>query len=219
MTRHELASYIDHSLLQAIVSRPEIDTLCNEALEHGFPIVTVNPVWTSYCASRLEGSPVGVNTVVGFPLGATTAFVKVEETREAIRNGAAEVDMVINIGALKSGYPEFVAHEIEAVVEAAGNVPVKVILETCYLTDAEKREVCGLCLKAKAAFVKTSTGFGTAGATVEDVRLMREAVGDALGVKASGGIKSYAEACALIEAGATRLGTSRGVALLAECPE
>lgn len=219
LTRNELATYIDHSLLRATAAQGEIDVLCDEAVAHGFRIVTVNPVWVSYCAQRLTGTGVGVNATIGFPLGATTAFVKVEEAREAIRNGAAEVDMVINVGALKSGYPEFVEHEIEAVVQAAGDVPVKVILETCTLTDAEKRSVCELCVEAKAAFVKTSTGFGEGGATVADVRLMREVVGDALGVKASGGIKTYGEAMALIEAGASRLGTSGGAVLLGECPE
>ena len=218
MTREQLAKYIDHSQLNSTATQIDIDQLCDEAIEHGFPIVTVNPVWVSYCAQRLQDSHVGVNSVVGFPLGATTAFVKVEATREAIRNGAAEIDMVINVGALKSNYPEFVEHEIEAVVQAAGTVPVKVILETCYLTEEEKFSVCTLCMEAKAAFVKTSTGFGTAGATIEDVQLMRNTVGYTLGVKASGGIKTYSDAIAMIEAGASRLGTSNGVAILNDCP-
>jgi deoxyribose-phosphate aldolase len=218
VNRHDLAAYIDHSLLVPTATQTDIDRLCDEAVEHGFPIVTVNPVWTSYCVKRLDGTQVGVNAVIGFPLGSTTAFVKVEATREAIRNGASEIDMVINVGALKSGYPEFVEHEIKAVVEAADAASVKVILETCYLSDDEKKLVCELCMKAKAAFVKTSTGFGASGATIEDVRLMREVVGDTLGVKASGGIRNYADAVALIEAGATRIGTSHGVAILGECP-
>jgi deoxyribose-phosphate aldolase len=218
LTRTEIAKYIDHSLLLPTATQIDIDQLCDEAIEHGFPIVTMNPVWVSYCVQRLQGTQVGVNSVVGFPLGATTAFVKVETTREAIRNGAAEIDMVINVGALKSGYPEFVEHEIEAVVQAAGDVPVKVILETCYLTDEEKVSVCNLCMEAKAAFVKTSTGFGTAGAIIEDVKMMRNTVGGTLGVKASGGIKNYSDALAMIEAGASRLGTSNGVAILNDCP-
>ena len=145
--------------------------------------------------------------------------MKVEETREAIRNGAVEVDMVINVGALRSGYSEFVGDEIGAVVGAAGDVPVKVILETCYLSDDEKVVACELSIAAKAAYVKTSTGFGSGGATVADVSLMRGVVGDALGVKASGGIRTYADAISLIDASASRLGTSRGVVLLGECPE
>lgn len=217
MTRSELATYIDHSQLKAAASQSDIDQLCDEAVEHGFATVCVNPVWVTYCAKRLADASVGIATTIGFPLGATTAFIKVEETREAIRNGATEIDMVINIGALKSGYSGFVADEIHAVVEAADAAPVKVILECCYLTDTEKRMACALAKNAGAAYVKTSTGFGTHGATLEDVRLMKQEVGETLNIKAAGGIRSYEDAVAFIEAGATRLGTSNGVEII-KCP-
>jgi len=219
MTRIQLARLIDHTLLRADAARPDIVALCDTAIECGFASVAVNPVWTAFCAQRLAGSGVGVDPTIGFPLGATTAHVKVEETREAIANGATEIDMVINIGALKSGYPQFVEKEIASVVHAAGKIPVKVIMETCYLTGDEKAAVCEMCIRAGAAFVKTSTGFGSGGATVEDVRLLRQAVGRKLGVKAAGGIRTYADACAMLDAGADRLGTSAGVQILAEAPE
>ena len=149
-------------------------------------------------------------------MGASTALIKVEETREAIANGATELDMVINVGALKSGFPDYVGKEIDAVVKAAGDLPVKVILETCFLTDEEKRTVCQLSLEAGASFVKTSTGFGSAGATVEDVKLLREAVGERMGVKAAGGIRRLSDAKAMLEAGASRIGTSAAPQILAE---
>lgn len=216
MTLGELAKRIDHTQLRAYATRLDIEELCDEAREHGFAMVTVNPAWTAFCARRLDGSGVGVNPTIGFPLGANTARIKVEETREAIKNGATEVDMVINIGAVKSGYDTFVQSEIEAVVAAAGEAPVKVILENGYLSDDEKRRVCVLSVEAGAAFVKTSTGFGASGATVQDVRLMRAAVGDAARVKAAGGIRTYRDAAAMLEAGADRLGTSAGITILAE---
>jgi deoxyribose-phosphate aldolase len=188
-------------------------------MTHGFATVCVNPVWTSYCAKRLAGTDVKVCPAIGFPLGATTAHVKLEETREAVRHGAGEIDMVINVGALKSGCPQFVEEEIAAVVKAAATLPVKVIIETCLLSKQEKVAVCKMAMRAGAAFVKTSTGFNGAGATVEDVRLMREIVGRLLGVKAAGGIRTYEQACALIEAGATRIGTSAGVEIIAEAKD
>jgi deoxyribose-phosphate aldolase len=218
MTREELAKQIDHTQVHAYATQVDIEELCDEALEHQLGSVTVNPAWTSFCAKRLKGTSVHINPTIGFPLGATTAHIKVEETREALRNGATEVDMVINIGALKSGYPEFVAREIEAVVETAGSHPVKVILETCYLSRDEKVQACELAQRAGAAFVKTSTGFGTKGATVDDVALLRQCVGEELGVKAAGGIRNLADATAMLHAGATRLGTSAALKILAELP-
>jgi deoxyribose-phosphate aldolase len=210
---------IDHTLVRPYATQLDIDELCDEAIRHGFATVAINPAWTSYCAKRVAGTGVGVTVCVGFPLGATTAHIKVEEAREAVRNGATEIDMVINIGALKSGYPKFVEQEIAAVVRAVKGVPVKVILETSFLTRDEKVAVCQISVGAGAAFVKTSTGFGHAGATVEDVALMRQVVGSRLGVKAAGGIRAYADAIAMIEAGANRLGTSTSVEILEAMPE
>ena len=218
LTREELARMIDHTQLHAYATQTDIDELCDEAVKWGFGAITINPAWTSYCAKRLAGADVIIDTTVGFPLGAHTARVKVEEAREAVRNGATEIDMVINIGALKSGYPEFVEREIGSVVRAVEDVPVKVILETGYLTDEEKRAGCEMCMRSRAAFVKTSTGFGYGGATVEDVCLMRGIVGDALGVKAAGGIRTYAQAIAMIQAGASRIGASASVDILAGMP-
>ena len=190
--------------------------LCAVAAQCRFACVSINPVWTSYCAKLLAGSGIGVDPTVGFPLGANTARIKVEEAREALKNGATEIDMVINIGALKSGFPNFVEREIAAVVKAVGRVPVKVILETSYLTSEEKIAVCQMAARSGAAYVKTSTGFGRAGATAEDVALMRQVVGSNLGVKAAGGIRTYTDAMAMIAAGANRIGTSTGVAILKE---
>ena len=219
MTRKEIARLIDHTELHAYATLIDIDELCDEAVEHGFASVTVNPVWVSYCAKRLKGTRVLTNAVVGFPLGANTPRVKAEEAREAIANGAGEIDMVINVGALKSGYSDFVEQEIASLVGVAGRIPVKVILETSYLTVEEKVAVCQMSHRAAAAFVKTSTGYGTGGATVEDVALMRKTVGDVMGVKAAGGIRTYVQAMALIKAGATRLGTSAGIEILADAPQ
>lgn len=219
MTRVQLAKVIDHTLLRADATRSDMVALCDAAVEYGFASVAINPVWTAFCAQRLSGSRVGVDPTVGFPLGATTAHVKVEEAREAVANGATELDMVINLGAMKSGYPQFVEQEIASVVQAVHHIPVKVILEVCYLTDDEKVAACEMCMRAGAAFVKTSTGFGSGGATVEDVRLLRQTVGRKLGVKAAGGIRSYADACAMLDAGADRLGTSAGIQIIAEVAE
>ena len=217
ITRRELARRIDHTLLRAYATQVDITELCDEAAANGFAAVAVNGAWVTYCAKRLAGSGVGVAATIGFPLGAATAHVKLEEAREALKNGATELDMVINIGALKSGYPQFVEKEIAALVKAAGAAPVKVILETCYLNRDEKIDVCQMAGRAGVAFVKTSTGYGDDGATVEDVLLMREVVGTACGVKAAGGIRTYAEAVALIDGGADRIGTSSGVEILASC--
>lgn len=210
---------IDHTELHAYATLVDIEELCDEAVEWGFASVSINSAWTSYCARRLKDTDVIVDTVVGFPLGANTPHTKIEEAREAVKNGATEIDAVINVGALKSGYGDFVEQEIGALVRAVKDVPLKVILETSYLTTEEKVAVCEMSVRAGAAFVKTSTGFGLGGATVEDVQLMRKVVGDAIGVKAAGGIRTYGQAVAMIEAGATRLGTSAGVAILADAPK
>jgi len=212
----ELAAVIDHTSLRAYATQVDIDELCDEAVQYGFAAVSINPVWTSYCAKRLADTPVRVNATVGFPLGANTAHVKVEEAREAVKNGAGELDMVINIGALKSGFPRYVEREIAAVVRAAAPAPVKVILETSYLSDEEKVLVCEMAVRGGAAFVKTSTGYGAAGAQPEDVRLMRQVVGEHLGVKAAGGIRTYRDAIHLLEAGANRIGTSASVEIIGD---
>jgi len=214
VTPAQLAQILDHTQLRAYATQIDISELCDEARQFGFAAVTVNPAWTSYCAKRLAGSGVGIDTVVGFPLGANTARTKVDEAREAVRCGATEIDAVINIGALKSGFPEYVEREIAAVVRAVKGTPVKVILETGYLTNDEKVAVCRMCMRSGAAYVKTSTGYGTAGATVEDVALLRNVVGNELGVKAAGGIRTYGDVMAMVEAGATRVGTSAGVAIM-----
>ena len=219
MKRSSLAKIIDHTQLRAFATEIDIRELCEEALSFGFRAVSVNPVWVSFCAKVLRGSNVKIDACVAFPLGAATARMKIEETRDAIQNGATEVDMVINIGALKSGYSQYVEKEITAVVKAAKECSVKVILETSYLNNEEKTAVCEMCLRAGAAYVKTATGFGNGGATVEDVQLMRKVVGDSMGVKAAGGIRTYADAMRLIEAGASCIGTSAGAAILADAPE
>lgn len=213
-----MARLIDHTQLRAFATEVDIRELCDEALACNFATVAVNPAWTSFCAKKLAGSHVGVTTCIAFPLGASTAQVKVEEAKDAVRNGAHEIDMVINIGALKSGYPTFVEREIAAVVKAVRGVPLKVILETSYLTRDEKIAVCEMSKRAGAAFVKTSTGFGHGGATPEDVALMKSIVGDHLGVKASGGIRSFSDAITLLKAGASRIGTSAGIEILEEIP-
>ena len=210
----KLNKYIDHTLLKQDATENQIDCLLSEAREYDFASVCVNPIWVKYAQKGLEGSDVKVCTVVGFPLGATTPAVKAFETKEAIQNGADEIDMVINVGALKSGNLALVESDICAVVEASGDKLVKVIIETCLLTDQEKVLACQLSQKAGADFVKTSTGFSTGGATIADVKLMRETVGPDMGVKAAGGARSYADALAFVEAGATRIGTSAGVVIL-----
>jgi len=219
LTRAELARIIDHTQVKAYATQVDIAELCDEAARLGLFAVTVNPVWVAYCAKRLADTGVLINATVGFPLGANTAVIKVAETEEAVGNGAREIDMVINVGALKSGAHDYIAKEIRAITRAAGDAPVKVILETAYLSQDEKLVVCRLAEENGAAFVKTSTGFAPSGATIGDVRLMRDAVGDRLGVKAAGGIRSLRDARAMIDAGATRLGTSAAADILADCPE
>lgn len=214
----ELAGWIDHTLLRPEATAEQIKKLCDEAREHHFVTVCVNPVYVQLASGLLRGSTVGVCAVTAFPLGANLPAYKVQETLGVIDMGATEVDMVINIGAMKGEAYGLVLHDIQSVVEAAHrhNVKVKVILEMAYLTRAEKILGCLLCKEAGADFVKTSTGFGPSGATVEDVDLMRRVVGAEVGVKAAGGIRTLADARAMIQAGADRLGASAGVSILQE---
>jgi deoxyribose-phosphate aldolase len=216
VTRAQIARMIDHSQLRAYATQVDITELCDEALAHSFHAVAVNPTWVSFCTKKLAGSEVAIVATVGFPLGANTAYTKVEEAKDAVRNGASEIDMVINVGALKSGYPRYVEREIAAVIQAVRGIPVKVILETSYLTEAEKMSVSEMAVRHGAAFVKTCTGFGFEGAKVEDVALIKETVGDRISIKAAGGIRTYGDLYALFEAGATRFGTSAGVDILAD---
>jgi len=215
-----LASYIDHTLLKPDAVQEQIIKLCDEAKEYEFASVCVNPYWVSLCHEQLKASSVKVCTVIGFPLGANHTAVKVAETLQALEDGTDEVDMVINIGALKSGKILDVEADIRAVTEAVKKVTnnnqtlVKVILETCLLTDEEKVLACELSEKAGADFVKTSTGFSTGGATVDDVKLMKRTVGNRLEVKASGGVRDIKTALTMIQAGATRIGTSSGIKIV-----
>lgn len=210
----KINQYIDHTLLKPESRQDQIDKLIREAKTYNFASVCINPTWVSYAAKALEGTDIKVCTVIGFPLGATTSAVKAFETKDAINHGADEVDMVINIGQAKSGHFAFVEEDIRAVVEASGDKLVKVIIETCLLTDKEKIKACQAAVAAGADFVKTSTGFSTAGARLDDVRLMRQTVGPDVGVKAAGGTRSLEDAQAFIEAGATRIGTSAGVTIM-----
>jgi deoxyribose-phosphate aldolase len=207
--------YIDHTLLKPESTQEQVDKLISEAIAYDFASVCVNPTWVSHSAKALKNSDVKVCTVIGFPLGANTSAVKAFETKDAIANGADEIDMVINIGLLKSGQFDFVKEDIKSVVEASGDkLLVKVIIEACLLSDEEKIKACQLAVEAGADFVKTSTGFSTGGATVADVALMRKTVGPNTGVKAAGGARSLTDALAFIEAGATRIGTSAGVTIV-----
>lgn len=208
------ASYIDHTLLKPEATKEQIVTLCAEAKQYGFASVCVNPTWIETAVSELAGAVSKVCTVIGFPLGASTSEVKAFETKNAIAKGAGEIDMVLNIGALKGADYEAVLHDIKAVVDAANGTLVKVIIETCLLTEAEKIKACELAVEAGANYVKTSTGFSTGGATPTDVTLMRKTVGSELGVKASGGVRSLEDLKAMIEAGATRIGASSGVKIM-----
>jgi deoxyribose-phosphate aldolase len=210
----QTARYVDHTLLKPNATQEEIAKLCQEAREYCFASVCVNPSYVTLAAQLLRGSGVKVCTVVGFPLGSTTPTVKAIEARDAIANGADEIDMVINVGALKSGNDVVVFDDIKAVREATRGRVLKVILETSFLTKEEKVRACAMSKKAGADFVKTSTGFGGGGATVEDIKLMRETVGPNMGVKASGGIRDTQAAEQMIAAGATRLGTSASIAIV-----
>jgi len=213
---HPLAGLIDHTLLAADAGPVEIDRLCSEALEHRFAAVCVHGAWVLRCAQALQGSGIAVCAVVGFPLGAMASAVKLFEARQALDDGASEIDMVLAIGALKAGEHEYVQREIAAIAELCHGraARLKVILETALLSDAQKIAACAIARAAGADFVKTSTGFGQHGATVHDVELLRRGVGAALGVKASGGVRDEATARALLEAGATRLGASASVAIV-----
>ena len=222
MNNLELAKMIDHTILKANATQSDIEKLCDEAKKYNFASVCVNPYWVPLASDLLKNSTVKVCTVIGFPLGATSSESKASETEIAILQGADEVDMVINVGAMKNNQTDIVENDILSVVNSARktgktqnkNIIVKVILETCYLTKDEIKNAC-LCAKnAGADFVKTSTGFGTGGATVEDVALMKETVGSSMEVKASGGIRDYETAIKMIEAGATRLGTSSGISIV-----
>ncbi|WP_240511966.1 deoxyribose-phosphate aldolase [Paludifilum halophilum] len=214
MNHASLASMIDHTLLKPGTTSEQIDKLCREAVEHRFAAVCINPDWVARAAERLKGTGVKVATVVGFPLGATTREVKAFETRQAIQNGASEIDMVMNIDALKSGDLDYFRQDIEEVVQAAEKAPVKVILETGLLNQEEIRVASEKAKAAGAHFVKTSTGFGQGGATEEAVRLMRETVGPDMGVKASGGIRDRETADKMVAAGANRIGASASVAIV-----
>ena len=210
-----IASMIDHTLLKQDATGEQIDRLCAEAAEYHFASVCVNPYYVVRCVKNLKGTGVKVCTVVGFPLGATTMETKVFETLQAVASGAEEIDMVINVCALKSGHIRGVEQEIQAMAAAVeGKAILKVIIETCLLTDEEKVLACQIAKRCGADFVKTYTGFSTGGATVEDVDLMRRTVGPEMGVKASGGIRDYAKAKAMIDAGASRIGASAGIAIV-----
>ena len=206
-----LNKYIDHTILKATASSSDVQKLCEEAIEHEFYSVCVNGCYVADAKQLLQGTDVKVAAVVGFPLGAMTTAAKVFEAKEAVENGASEIDMVINVAKLKDGEFEYVENEIRQIKEAIGDNVLKVIIEICYLTDEEKVKACELSLVAKADFVKTSTGFGTGGATYEDVKLMKSVVGDNAKVKASGGVRDKETAEKYVELGAERLGTSSGI--------
>ena len=206
-----LNKYIDHTILKATASSTDVQKLCEEAIEHEFYSVCVNGCYVADAKHLLQGTDVKIAAVVGFPLGAMTTAAKVFEAKEAVENGASEIDMVINVAKLKDGEFEYVENEIRQIKEAIGDNVLKVIIETCYLTDEEKVKACELSLAAKADFVKTSTGFGTDGATYEDVKLMKSVVGDNAKVKASGGVRDKETAQKYIDLGAERLGTSSGI--------
>lgn len=214
--RKPIASYIDHTLLKADATMDDITRIAGEAASHGFASVCVNPCWVPLCRKLLDGTGVKVCTVVGFPLGAASSRAKAAETAAAVEDGADEIDMVINIGYLRSGMDDEVLGDIKAVREACLGKVLKVIIEACLLTDEEKIRACRLAEEAGADFVKTSTGFSSGGATVADVALMRKAVGGRLKVKAAGGIRTLADARAMIGAGASRIGASAGIAIVRE---
>ena len=205
---------IDHTVLKADTPLETVKRICDEAMEYGFASVCINPCHVAYCADYLKDSDVNVCTVIGFPLGANTSAVKAFETKDAIANGADEIDMVMNIGALKDKNYDLVRDDVKAVVEAANGTLVKVILETCLLTEDEIKKACELCVEAKADCVKTSTGFSTRGATIEDVRIMKEAVHGKAKVKAAGGVRTPEDMVKIVAAGADRIGTSAGCSLV-----
>ena len=218
VTVEQLANMIDHTNLQAFADDAAFEKLCDEAKKYNFKMVAINPAQTVRCKKKLEGSPVHVGAAIGFPLGQTTLECKIFETKDAIEKGADEIDYVINVAELKNKNYDYIKKEMEEIVKIcreAGKTS-KVIFENCYLTDDEKRKVAEIAKEVKPDFIKTSTGFGTGGATVEDVKLMKSVVGDEVKVKAAGGIRDLKTALAMIEAGAERLGTSAGVAIVEE---
>ena len=210
----QINKFIDHTILKATATKDDVRKICEEAIQYDFKSVCINPANVAYAKELLEDSDVLVCTVIGFPLGANTKEIKALETLDALKNGADEIDMVINVGKAKEHDFEYIEEEIKLVVASAAGKTVKVIIETCYLTDEEKVECCKAALNAKATFVKTSTGFGTGGATAQDVRLMRDTVKEEMGVKASGGVRSLEDLEAMVEAGASRIGASSGVAIM-----
>ncbi|KNC87325.1 deoxyribose-phosphate aldolase [Sphaeroforma arctica JP610] len=218
MNDHDFGKLFDHTILKQDATKEQVVAVCQEAAKHNFMSVCVNPGWITTCVKELEGTDVKVCTVIGFPLGATTSESKAYETKNSIENGALEVDMVLNVGFMKDGNIDAVESDIRAVVNAArqanDKVIVKVILETCLLNKDQIKTACELCVKAGADFVKTSTGFSTGGAKAEDIKLMRDTVGKDVGVKASGGIRDYAAAIAMVNAGANRLGCSAGIKII-----
>jgi deoxyribose-phosphate aldolase len=215
MNPEQIAAMIDHTLLKADSTDQDIIKVCDEAKQYKFATVCVNPYWVPLASQELAGSGVGITTVIGFPLGSSSTLVKSTEAQDAITNGATEIDMVLNVGAMKSGNIEAVEKDIhEVALVCKGKAILKVIIETCYLTDDEKKLAAELCKTAGADFVKTSTGFGPCGATINDIQLIRKAVGNEMGIKASGGVRDLPFALQLIDAGATRLGTSSGIALV-----
>ena len=215
MNKQELAKYIDHTLLKANATKEDVKKLCDEAKKYGFRTVFVHPYNIGYCKEFLQGTDILVGSVAGFPYGTNSKESKAFEAKDAVSKGAQEIDMVINIGALRDKKYDYVYEDVHGVVEACGNVIVKVILETCYLTDEEIVKASEICAKAGAAFVKTSTGFATGGAKVEHVRLMKQAVeGTGCKVKAAGGIRTYEDVMSMIEAGAERIGTSAGCGII-----
>ena len=219
ITNQQLANMIDHSLLRPNATLEELRKVCQEAVEYKFKAVCINPIFVADAVKLLKGSVVLVCSVVGFPFGTHSSETKAQEATEVIERGASEVDMVIRVGALKDKKDQDVVKDIRAVVDAVPGCPVKVILETCYLTEEEKVRGCRLVMEAGASFVKTSTGFASGGATIEDVRLMRNTVGKDFGVKAAGGIRTLEDALKMIEAGANRLGTSGSVAIIRQLDE
>ena len=218
MTPAELANRIEHTFLKAFGTPEDVTQLCEQAITHGFAVVMVNPAELKHCHPLLEGSAVRLGTVIGFPLGQNTSSIKAFEARDAIQRGAQDLDLVLNIRALQAGKHKLIRQELDDLVKICRehDCTSKVILETCYLNDQHKRTACNIALDAGIDYVKTSTGFGSGGATLDDVRLMRSVVGTQAKIKASGGVRSLADAQALIEAGADRLGTSSGVLILEE---
>jgi deoxyribose-phosphate aldolase len=214
MKKREVAKLIDHTLLEATGTPEQIARLCDEAAKYHFKSVCINPCNLAQCTKLLAGTGVTVCTVIGFPLGANIPQTKAFEAREAIAGGATEIDTVINVGALKAGNRDTVYHDIKAVIDVANGALVKVIIEACYLTDEEKALVCQIATEAGANFIKTSTGFGSAGATAHDVALIKASIGPGMGIKASGGIHSYEDAMGMVEAGATRIGASASIQIV-----